>query len=96
MTSAYATQHTDVVAKFARIVTEASAYTNAHHAQTAPLIAEFTAIPIATINKMTRAICGDAVRTADIQPFIDAAAKYRFIEHTFPASDLIDPAMLAK
>jgi NitT/TauT family transport system substrate-binding protein len=96
VTSAYATQHTDVVAKFARIVTEASAYTNAHHAQTAPLIAEFTAIPIATINKMTRAICGDAVRTADIQPFIDAAAKYRFIEHTFPASDLIDPAMLAK
>jgi hypothetical protein len=46
--------------------------------------------------KMTRAICGDAVRTADIQPFIDAAAKYRFIEHTFLASDLIDPAMLAK
>jgi hypothetical protein len=36
------------------------------------------------------------VRTADIQPFIDTAAKYHFIEHGFPASDLVDPAVLAR
>ena len=96
VTSAYATQHTDVVEKFSRIVTKASGYTNAHHAETAPLIAEFTSVPIATISKMTRATCGDVLRTTDIQPFIDKAAKYRFIEHVFPASDLIFPAILAR
>jgi NitT/TauT family transport system substrate-binding protein len=95
-TQDFADKHPEIVVKFSRIVAQAAAYTNAHHAQTASLIAAFTSISPATIDKMTRAICGDVVRTADIQPFIDTAAKYHFIEHGFPASDLVDPAVLAR
>ncbi|HYZ15608.1 MAG TPA: ABC transporter substrate-binding protein, partial [Candidatus Acidoferrum sp.] len=52
-TKAWAREHEATARTFARIVTQAAAYTNAHHAQTVGMVAEFTHIPLPVIERMT-------------------------------------------
>jgi NitT/TauT family transport system substrate-binding protein len=85
---AWAEQHVDAVRAFARITYAAAAYTNTHHAETAPMMAAITKIPLAVFEKMGRV---DGATTADpslIQPLIDAAAKYHQIPRDFPAKEM--------
>lgn len=86
---AFAKAHPDVVKTFARVVAEAASYANAHHAETAPLVAAATTIPLATIEKMPRVVVGTALTTAEVQPVIDAAAKYKMISKPFAASAIL-------
>jgi NitT/TauT family transport system substrate-binding protein len=90
-TKAWATQHPDIVKRFARVWADAAAYANAHHAETEPLIAGFTLISLDDVHKMTRGVFGTALKASDIQPVIDVAVKYQMIDHPFPAQELIDP-----
>lgn len=80
----------DVVRAFARAWAEAAAYTNAHHAETAALMADFTGVPVALVQRMRRAVAGITLVPAQIQPVIDAAAKYGAIKAGFAARELID------
>jgi NitT/TauT family transport system substrate-binding protein len=90
----WAAQHPDLVAKFARVLAASAAYTNVHHAETAPMIADITGIALATVQRMVRTNCATSLNVADIQPVIDAAAKYGAISQAFPARELLfgDPA----
>ena len=74
---------------FAAVVAQAAAYTNAHHAETVEIASAFTTIPVAVYGGITRAINGTDLRAADIQPVIDAAAKYHIIANGFPADELL-------
>ena len=75
---------------FARVLAESTAYTNAHHAETAPIVADFTKIPLALFEGgMTRTISVTSLRLDTIQPLIDASAKYKFIPRTFSARDMV-------
>ena len=42
---------------------------------------------------MPRVTNGTAVMAAQIQPVIDAAAKYGNVKHVFPAAEIIDPSI---
>jgi NitT/TauT family transport system substrate-binding protein len=88
-TADWADHHRDVAQRFSRVLTEAAAYTNTHHAETAPMLAEFSSIPLEVIQHMVRTDCGTSLDTAQIQPVIDAAAKYGVIAHGFPAAELV-------
>lgn len=88
-TGAWAAAHPDIVAKFARVIGEATAYVDAHPDETAPVLAEFTGIPLATIQKMQRVPHEAALKPAEIQPLIDAGARYGALPRAFPAQDLI-------
>jgi ABC-type nitrate/sulfonate/bicarbonate transport system substrate-binding protein len=90
-TKDYVAKHPDVVRGFARTVAEAARYTNAHHDETAPLLAEFSGIPLTTIQRMPRVTNGTGVSVAGIQTLIDAEAKYGFIARGFSARELVDP-----
>lgn len=92
----WADKHPDIVKTFAHVTAQAAAYTNAHHVETAPLVAEFTGIPLPIVLKMTRTDTATILNPADIQPLIDTAAKYKMIPHAFPAKDLIYPGALTK
>jgi ABC-type nitrate/sulfonate/bicarbonate transport system substrate-binding protein len=94
-TQEFATKHADIVKTFARVVAVAARYTNAHPKETAPMLAAFSGIAQATIERMPRVTNGTSVYAAGIQPLIDAEAKYGFIAHGFPATDIIDPDVLA-
>jgi NitT/TauT family transport system substrate-binding protein len=79
----------DAVQRFARIVEETAAYANTHHAETAPILADFSKTPLPVVQKMTRAILGTSLTPALIQPLIDASAKYGQLSRGFPASEVI-------
>lgn len=92
----YAKKHPDVVKTFARVVANAARYTNSHPKDTVAMLSAFNGVPEATIARMPRVTNGTSVYASGIQPLIDTEAKYGFIPHGFPASELIDPDVIAK
>jgi NitT/TauT family transport system substrate-binding protein len=94
-TSDWAHAHAATVKTFARVMVEAARYTNGHRAETAPMMADFTGIPLAVYQHMSQRATNEVALTPGVvQPLIDAAAKYGFIPHGFPARDLIDADVL--
>ena len=89
-TAEWARAHPDVITRFVRVIAEASTYVDAHTTETAPVLSDFTGVPVAVILKMQRTIHPQTVlRAQDIQPIIDAAAKYKLIPRAFSAQELI-------
>jgi NitT/TauT family transport system substrate-binding protein len=84
----WATAHADTVTRFCRALSDSAKYVNTHYAETAPLVAELTKIDLPIAAKMARTTSGTRLNAADFQPLIDAAAKYGFIAHPFPAREL--------
>jgi NitT/TauT family transport system substrate-binding protein len=84
----WAVGHGELIARFLRALNEATAYVAAHEAETAPLLAQFVGAQTAAANvhHPQRAV---AISPADIQPMIDAAAKFNAIPKAFPAQDII-------
>jgi ABC-type nitrate/sulfonate/bicarbonate transport system substrate-binding protein len=95
-TQDYAKKHADVVKTFARVIAASARYTNAHPKETAPMLAAFTGVPEAVIDRMPRVTNGTSVYVSGIQPLIDTEAKYGFISRSFPAAEIIDPDVLGK
>ena len=89
-TKDYSTAHPENVRAFTRAFAESVTYTSTHHDETAPLMAEFTGIPIGVIQRMARATAAPLVTPALLQPVIDASAKFGAIKRSFPAQELID------
>jgi NitT/TauT family transport system substrate-binding protein len=88
----YAKAHPDIVAKFAKVMYESAAYTNKHHQETAAMMADVTKIPVATVEHMNRVDGATSLMPDAFQPMIDAAAKYKLIEHGFPAREMLKNA----
>ena len=93
-TTDYATKNPKVVQTFARVIADANAYCNAHHADTVALVAENAKIDAAVVARMARITFGDYLRPNDIQPLINVAAKYGAIAKPFDARALISPYAL--
>jgi NitT/TauT family transport system substrate-binding protein len=89
----YVTKNPDVIARFAKSVAEASAYTNTHLAETVDMISKFTSVSPDDITHMTRVTCGTKLDPAQIQPIVDLAVKYQIIPARFDAKEMIDPAL---
>jgi NitT/TauT family transport system substrate-binding protein len=93
-TTDWTSKHPDLVRRFSRAFAEAAAYTNTHRAETVPMMAELTGIPVTVYSKLgQRAYIATSLSAADIQPLIDAAAKYGIIPRGFPAQELIDASL---
>jgi ABC-type nitrate/sulfonate/bicarbonate transport system substrate-binding protein len=85
----WARAHGAEIATFSRVMRETAVYVNAHPADTVPVIAELTGISAARIEAMPRNTAGSVLNAADLQPVVNAAAKYGTISKVFPASELI-------
>jgi NitT/TauT family transport system substrate-binding protein len=94
-TTEFTGKHPDAVRTFARVVAAAGAYTNAHHAEAAPVMSTMSGIPVATILREPWTVQGTLLDPGLIQPIIAAAAKYGTLKKAFPAQDLIDPSLSA-
>jgi NitT/TauT family transport system substrate-binding protein len=93
-TAGYADAHPDVISRFVLVMREANAYCNAHPGETLPLIAAFSGIDPAAIVHMTRSTAALYLDARDVQPLIEAAVKYKILEHSFPAQELFSPLAL--
>ncbi len=89
-TKDWADKHPDALKKFQRVWAQAAAYVNAHHDEMEAPLATFTGIPLDVLHKMTRGVYGTTLSAKDIQPVVDAAAKYQMIDKPFPAQELIE------
>lgn len=85
----YAARNPSAVSRFATAMSEANAYSNAHHAETVPILAAYSHIDPAVIMKMNRLSNATVLDPSEIQPAIDAAAKYKYIDAAFRAKELL-------
>ncbi len=83
--------HRDLALKFADVIHRSTLYTNTHYAEVLPLISSYTKLPLETLRTMHQIKGGTTLVAEDVQPMIDAAAKYHAIPNVFPARDMLLP-----
>jgi NitT/TauT family transport system substrate-binding protein len=84
----FAAAHPDALKRFAAVLRQAAVYTNAHTAETIPLLVASNGMDPELAAKMHHAVVALAFDPAQIQPIIDAAAKYKVIPQKFNAREL--------
>jgi NitT/TauT family transport system substrate-binding protein len=88
-TADFAAKHHDAIAGFQRIIDTTSTYTNAHHAETVPLLASWSSITLDAAAHAPRMTNGTRIAAGDVQPVIDLLARYAVIPKAFDARDMI-------
>jgi hypothetical protein len=78
------TWFTTKVSSFARVVADCADYTNAHHAETASIMAAAGSVGVAVINRMQPVMNGSVLWPALIQPAINVTAILRSIDGDVP------------
>jgi NitT/TauT family transport system substrate-binding protein len=89
---AWAAAHPDVARQFVRAMIETARWANAHHTETAQMLAGPSHIDLATFAQMTRSTYGDALTATMLQPQIDAAFKYGALKQPFDARSIVADA----
>jgi NitT/TauT family transport system substrate-binding protein len=93
-TADFATSSPDALARFERVVSDASAYVNAHHEVIIPLLASFTKLDPALIARTMKGSDAQYLDAKDIQPMIDASAKFGMIAKSFKAEDMMSSILV--
>ena len=90
----WATANPDIVRTFVRVLRDAASYTNAHHDVTAPMLADFSKIPLDVVQRMYRVKAGTELRLAELAPLLAAAVKYNKLPSGFALGQIVDPEAL--
>jgi NitT/TauT family transport system substrate-binding protein len=86
--TAWAAKHADAIKRWVRVTYDAATYTNAHPADTAPMMSEITKIPLPVFQKMARIQGAISPDPALLQPVIALADRYKAIPRGFPAREI--------
>lgn len=86
-TTTYLRANTGVIKRFADAIAETDAWANQNHPATARILER--ALKTTAVAGVTRAFFPERLDPAQLQPLIDASAKYGILKATFPARDLI-------
>jgi ABC-type nitrate/sulfonate/bicarbonate transport system substrate-binding protein len=87
----YAAKHAEMIKKFDRALFDAGVWANGHHDEAAIILAKYSHRDPAKV--ANHATFPEAFKAADLQPLLDAAAKYGAIKATFPAAELVIPSL---
>jgi NitT/TauT family transport system substrate-binding protein len=88
----FATKNPALAAAFVKVMHDAALYTNAHHAETVPMLARFLSVaPVDIASLGDRVTAGTMLTPQLMKPLVDAATKYHVAPPT-DARDLISPA----
>jgi NitT/TauT family transport system substrate-binding protein len=82
----------EVARRFVAAMVETAHWANAHHAETARLLAPLSNIEPSTFNAIARSVYGDSLRASLIQPVIDVAVKYGQLKEPFDANQIVADA----
>lgn len=86
-TSAWAQGHRDLVRRFREVMVETARWANGHHDESARILEKYT--KLASPPGMKRVPFAEKAEASQIQPVIDAAAKYGVLKAPFPAAELL-------
>lgn len=93
---AFATANPDAIGRFARVIRDASIYANAHHAETAQILAAASGVDVDKITRGTRATYFESLDFEKFQILIDFFARVKLLAKPFPAQEIIAaPAVAA-
>jgi len=87
-TRTWADANPEALRRFVAVIRETAKWANANPEKSAAILAKYTSLDPSIIHQSNRAIFGDTLTPAMIQPLIDLAAHYGAIQ-TFPAQELI-------
>jgi NitT/TauT family transport system substrate-binding protein len=87
-TTAWAQSHTDAIRRFRAVMVETARWAATHHAESARILERYT--HLAAAPEMKRVPFAERAEAAQIQPVLDAAAKFGVIP-PLPASELLFP-----
>jgi NitT/TauT family transport system substrate-binding protein len=85
----FADKHTDLIDRFTRAIYATQRWANGHKSETAAILSKYSKLDIAVAHAMTRCTWADQLRAADIQVYLDMAAKYGGLARPLSAADLI-------
>jgi NitT/TauT family transport system substrate-binding protein len=89
----FATKNPVLAAAFVRVMHEAAIYTNAHHAETVPMLARFLSVAPQDIASLGDRVTAGTVLTPQLmKPLVDAATRYHVVPNPIDPRDLISPA----
>jgi NitT/TauT family transport system substrate-binding protein len=88
-TKTYASANAAAVKNVTTALKKAATYVNAHHAQTADLIAKFTSLEPAQVAKMTRVEQGTSLDPKLIVPVIDTMLRYKTLAQPIDVRDIM-------
>lgn len=88
--SSWAQAHPDAVRRFRAVIAETARWANAHHDESARILEKYTKLTLPPGTK--RVPFAERTDPAQMQPLIDAAAKYGSLKAPFPAAELLPPA----
>jgi NitT/TauT family transport system substrate-binding protein len=88
-TQAWARANPDLVQRFAAGIADASAWANKNQPLSAPILEKYAHVDASTLAVIRRATYARSLAAVDVQPTIDFCAKYKILDASFPASDLI-------
>jgi NitT/TauT family transport system substrate-binding protein len=86
--SGWAKKNPETVKRFASAIYATARWANAHHDESAVILAKYSKLEPATIRAMTRAVFPESLSAAMIQPPLDAAAKYGLLTRAVSAGEL--------
>ncbi len=87
--TSWVNEHRALVARFLRVVQDASIYVAGHENESIGLLAASGNVDPASFAKIRHTSRGVALTSADLQPVIDIAAKYNILPKAYPAADMI-------
>ena len=90
VTRPWASAHPEQLRRFAAAIVEAGRWANGHRSESAQILEKYTKVRVSS--RMRRAVYADRLDAAQIQPLVDAAAKYGSLRAAFPAAELLGPA----
>jgi NitT/TauT family transport system substrate-binding protein len=88
-TKAWATAHPDQVRRFAAAVAEAGQWANKNPDKSALILQKYSNVPLDMIKASSRTIFTDQLKPAMIQPTIDLLVRYKQIDASFKAEEMI-------
>jgi NitT/TauT family transport system substrate-binding protein len=86
-TSSYAKSHPEIVRAFAAAMADAANWANRNQSESAKILEAHTGVPLGA--NAARVLFANRLDVKQIQPVIDASAKYGALKAPFPASQLL-------
>lgn len=82
-------KNTTAAARFAAAIVEAGRWANRNHRASAEIFKEHSKVAPEIVDGMNRSVFAERFDPTLFQPVIDAAAKYKLIDHAFPAGEIM-------
>jgi NitT/TauT family transport system substrate-binding protein len=83
------TENPTTAQRFSAAMRTTARWVAGHQTEMLGVMETVTGVPRATLDEMGRLSLGETLRVTQIQPIINAAAKYGFLPRAFPATDMI-------